>query len=187
MDGLLAFILAGLALAGSPGPATLSLAAAGAAFGPLRSIAYMVGQIVGLIGVMAVTASGLVGLLLAVPGATPVVLTISALYFVYLAFRIATAPPLTADVADRREPTFLAGAILSLLNPKGYAAMAAMFSGFVLIKDRIAFDIAVKIAVLVGDRRRGRYRMVAGRRRHDAVLSRARAPTGSSMSASPFF
>jgi len=149
MDGLVAFILAGLALAGSPGPATLSLAAAGAAFGPLRSIAYMVGQIVGLIGVMAVTASGLVGLLLAVPGATPVVLTISALYFVYLAFRIAPAPPLTADVQQRREPTFLAGTILSLLNPKGYAAMAAMFSGFVLIKDRIAFDIAMKIAVLV--------------------------------------
>jgi threonine/homoserine/homoserine lactone efflux protein len=149
MDGLFAFILAGFALAGSPGPATLSLAAAGAAFGAWRSLAYMVGQIIGLIGVMAVTASGLVGLLLAVPGATPIVLAIAALYFVYLAFRIATAPPLTADVEQRREPTFLAGTILSLLNPKGYAAMAAMFSGFVLIKDRIAFDIAMKIAVLV--------------------------------------
>lgn len=149
MDGMFAFILAGFALAGSPGPATLSLAAAGAAFGARRSLAYMVGQIIGLIGVMAVTASGLVGLLLAVPGATPVVLAISALYFVYLAFRIATAPPLTADVEQRREPTFLAGTILSLLNPKGYAAMAAMFSGFVLIKDRVAFDIAMKIAVLV--------------------------------------
>ena len=149
MDGLVAFILAGLALAGSPGPATLSLAAAGAAFGPLRSIAYMVGQIVGLIGVMAVTASGLVGLLLAVPGATPVVLTISALYFVYLAFRIATAPPLTADNGQDCHPTFVAGTVLSLLNPKGYAAMAAMFSGFVLIRERIALDIAIKIGVLL--------------------------------------
>jgi len=149
MDGLLAFILAGLALAGSPGPATLSLAAAGAAFGPRRSLAYMVGQIVGLIGVMAITASGLVGLLLAVPGATPVVLAVSALYFAYLAFRIATAPPLSEDAAQYRQPTFLAGAILSLLNPKGYAAMAAMFSGFVLIREGISLDIAIKIAVLL--------------------------------------
>lgn len=37
MEGLLAFVLAGVALTGSPGPATLSLAATGAAFGALRA------------------------------------------------------------------------------------------------------------------------------------------------------
>ena len=149
MDGLLGFILAGFALAGSPGPATLSLAAAGAAFGARRSLAYMVGQIIGLLVVMAVTASGMVGLLLAIPGATPVVLAISAGYFAYLAFRIATAPPLSADDADRCQPTFIAGLVLSLFNPKGYAAMAALFSGFVLIRERIALDIAIKFGVLI--------------------------------------
>ena len=149
MEGLLGFILAGLALAGSPGPATLSLAAAAAAFGARRSLGYMAGQIAGLIAVMGVTASGMVGLLLAVPGATPIILAASAAYFAYLAFRIATAPPLSANGAQDRHPTFLAGAFLSLVNPKGYAAMAAMFSGFVLIKERIALDIASKIAVLV--------------------------------------
>lgn len=149
MDGLLGFILAGFALAGSPGPATLSLAAAGAAFGARRSLAYMTGQIIGLIVVMGVTATGMVGLLLAVPGATPVVLAISAAYFAYLAFRIATAPPLTDAGAQRRNPTFQAGLVLSLFNPKGWAAMAAMFSGFVLIRDRIAADVVVKIAVLL--------------------------------------
>jgi threonine/homoserine/homoserine lactone efflux protein len=149
LEGLLGFILAGLALAGSPGPATLSLAAAAAAFGARRSLGYMAGQIAGLVVVMGVTASGMVGLLLAVPGATPIVLAISAAYFAYLAFRIATAPPLSANTAQERRPTFLAGAFLSLVNPKGYAAMAAMFSGFVLIKERIALDIASKMAVLV--------------------------------------
>lgn len=34
MEGLAGFILAALALTGSPGPANLSLAATGAAFGP---------------------------------------------------------------------------------------------------------------------------------------------------------
>jgi threonine/homoserine/homoserine lactone efflux protein len=149
MDGLLGFILAGFALAGSPGPATLSLAAAGAAFGARRSMAYMAGQIIGLIIVMAVTASGMVGLILAVPGATPVVLALSAAYFAYLAFRIATAPPLSDSAVEHRQPTVLAGLFLSLVNPKGYAAMAALFSGFILIREQIALDVAVKIAVLL--------------------------------------
>jgi threonine/homoserine/homoserine lactone efflux protein len=148
LEGLLGFILAGLALAGSPGPATLSLAATGAAFGARRGLGYMTGINLGMLGVMAITASGVVGLLLAMPGATPVVIGLSSAYFLYLAWRIATAPPLEDAGAKRRQPTFVAGVGLSLVNPKGYAAMAAMFSGFVLIRDRLDLDVTAKIAVL---------------------------------------
>ncbi len=149
MDGVFGFALAGFALAGSPGPATLSLAATGAAFGARRGLGYMTGIIIGMVAVMAIVASGVVGLLLTVPGVTPVVVTLAAAYFVYLAFRIATAPPLSDDSGQRREPSFGAGLFLSLVNPKGYAAMAALFSGFVLIRERLALDAGAKIAVLV--------------------------------------
>ena len=149
MEGLLGFILAGFALAGSPGPATLSLAATGAAFGSRRGLAYMLGIDFGMVLVMAITASGVTGVLLALPGATPVVAALAALYFVYLAWRIATAPPLTDDAGERREPSFAAGVFLSLVNPKGYAAMAALFSGFVLIKARPELDAALKLMVLL--------------------------------------
>ncbi len=148
MEGLFGFILAGLALAGSPGPATLSLAATGAAFGARRGIGYMTGINLGMVAVMAITASGIVGLLLALPGATPVVIGLSGVYFAYLAFRIATAPPLTDAGEERRQPSFAGGIFLSLVNPKGYAAMAALFSSFVLIRDRLDLDAAAKIAVL---------------------------------------
>jgi len=149
MEGLLGFIVAGLALAGSPGPATLSLAATGAAFGSRRGLAYMTGIDLGMVLVMAITASGVTGVLLALPGAAPVVTVLAALYFVYLAWRIATAPPL-ADYADgRREPSFTAGVLLSLINPKGYAAMAALFSGFALIRAAPALDAAFKILALL--------------------------------------
>jgi len=148
LEGLLGFVLAGLALAGSPGPATLSLAATGAAFGARRGIGYMTGINLGMVGVMAITASGIVGLLLALPGATPVVIGLSSVYFAYLAFRIATAPPLTDGGEERRQPSFVGGIFLSLVNPKGYAAMAALFSSFVLIRDRLDLDAAAKIAVL---------------------------------------
>ena len=148
MEALPGFLLAGVALAGSPGPATLSLAAAGAAFGSRRVAGYLAGIVVGMIAVMVITASGVVGLLLAVPGVAPVVTVVAALYFVWLAWRIATAPPLAADGGDRRSPSFLGGFGLSLVNPKGYAAMAALFSGFVLLRGRLALDAGVKIALL---------------------------------------
>ena len=66
----------------------------------------------------------------------------------HLAWRIATAPPL-GDTAPGSEPSFAAGVLLSLVNPKGYAAMAALFSGFVLIRGRPELDAALKLGVLV--------------------------------------
>ncbi len=149
MADLFPFILAGLALAGSPGPNTLSLAAAGAAFGVSRSVAYMVGLCIGMLAVMAIVASGLAGLLLAIPGAAPVVVVLAAIYFIYLAWRIATAPPLTEGAADRKQPSFAAGVFLSLVNPKGYAAMAALFSGFTLLGGRLVLDAVLKTAVVL--------------------------------------
>jgi threonine/homoserine/homoserine lactone efflux protein len=149
VEALPGFLLAAVALAGSPGPATLSLTATGAAFGACRGAAYLAGIVVGMMAVMAIVASGLVGLLLAVPGATPVVTVLAAAYFLYLAWRIATAPPLSEAAGQRRAPTFTGGLLLSLVNPKGYAAMAALYSGFVLVHDRLALDVAAKMAVLV--------------------------------------
>jgi threonine/homoserine/homoserine lactone efflux protein len=148
MDGLPGFLLAAVALAGSPGPATLSLAASGAAFGVRRVAGYLVGIGVGMVAVMAITASGVVGLMLAVPGVAPVVTVVAAAYFLWLAWRIAMAPPLAEDGAQRQPPGFGAGFTLSLINPKGYAAMAALFSGFVLLRERLALDAGVKIALL---------------------------------------
>ncbi|MFO1157706.1 MAG: LysE family translocator [Reyranellaceae bacterium] len=148
MDGLLGFLFAAVALAGSPGPATLSLTAIGAAFGTRRGVGYLVGIVVGMIGVMAVVASGVVGIVLAVPGATPIVAVLAGAYFVYLAYRIATAPPLTEAASGQRPPSFGAGLLLSLINPKGYAAMAALYSGFVLVQGRLMIDVAAKMTLL---------------------------------------
>ncbi len=148
MDGVVGFVLAGVALAGSPGPATLSVAAAGAAFGPRGGLPYMAGIIIGMLAVMALTAAGVTGVVLAVPGAAPILLGAAALYFCYLALRIAAAPPLAAAGEGQRQPSFAGGVFLSLVNPKGYAAMAALFSGFVLIREQLALDAAAKIAIL---------------------------------------
>jgi threonine/homoserine/homoserine lactone efflux protein len=145
---LLGFILAGFALTGSPGPATLSIAATGAAFGAKRGLGYMAGTIVGVAAVMALVASGLIGLMLAVPGAAPVMAALAAAYMVYLAWRIASAPPL-GEQARARPPSIITGFGLALVNPKAYAAMAALFSGFVLLRDQPELDALVKGLMLV--------------------------------------
>lgn len=148
MDALPGFLIAAVALAGSPGPATLSLAAAGAAFGARQVIGYFAGIVAGMVAVMAIVASGTVGLLLALPGVAPVVAILAATYFLWLAWRIATAPPLMEASARREPPTIAAGLLLSLVNPKGYIAMAALYSGFTLLPDRLGADVALKLVVL---------------------------------------
>lgn len=148
MDALPGFLIAAVALAGSPGPATLSLAAAGAAFGARGGMTYLAGIVVGMVAVMAIVASGMVGLLLAVPGVAPVVAILAALYFLWLAWRIATAPPVSEEGLWREAPRVAAGLLLSLVNPKGYVAMAALYSGFTLLPDQPGADVALKLVVL---------------------------------------
>lgn len=145
-----AFLLAAFALAGSPGPNTLSLAATGAAFGVRGGFVYMVGLSLGVVLVMLLTATGVGGVLFALPGAAPVIGGAAAVYFAWLAWHIATAPPIGATNAQRRKPTFFGGVFLSLVNPKAYAAMAALFSGFVLITGHLVLDAGAKLALLVG-------------------------------------
>jgi len=145
-----AFLLAAFALAGSPGPNTLSLAATGAAFGVRGGLVYMVGLSLGVVLVMLLTASGVAGVLLALPGAAPVIGGAAAVYFAWLAWHIATAPPIGATNVQRGQPTFFGGVFLSLVNPKAYAAMAALFSGFVLVAGHLLMDAGAKLAVLIG-------------------------------------
>jgi len=149
-DELLGFALAGLALTGSPGPANLALAATGAAFGVRRGAVLSAGIIAGVWLVMLLTATGLAAFLLGEPSLGPILKGAAALYMLYLAWRIATAPPLSADDAERAPPSFGAGIFLGVGNPKSYAAMATLFSGFMLVRDAPAHDVALKMALLVG-------------------------------------
>lgn len=150
MENLIGFLAAAFALAGSPGPNTLSLAAVGAAFGHRRGLGYMMGLNLGMVAVIALVGSGIASLLFIIPGAAPVITLLAAAYFIYLAYRIATAPPLTDNHSDSEPPSWIAAVFVSLANPKAYAAMAAMFSGFVLIEAGGFGDATVKAIVLVG-------------------------------------
>src|SRR5438309_9848518 len=66
-----------LAIMGSPGPATISLMAAGSAYGVRRSLSYLIGIIVGTTIVLVAVATGITAALLAVPAIGPILIWIS--------------------------------------------------------------------------------------------------------------
>jgi len=102
-----------------PGPNNLSLAATGAAFGARGGLRYLSGILTGMILVIGLVSTGLGGLMLTVPGVTPVVAVVAAAYILWLAFRIATAPPLvTNDARDTSAPRSCRGSFFPLSIPK---------------------------------------------------------------------
>jgi threonine/homoserine/homoserine lactone efflux protein len=140
-------IATGLAIMGSPGPATISLAAAGAAYGMRRSLAYAVGVIAGTTGVLLAVATGITVTLLAVPALRIVLIALSAAYILRLAYRVATAPPLGAESATQAAPSLAGGTLLGIANPKGWVAIAATFAS-ARLADGATTDAAAKIALL---------------------------------------
>ncbi|MBZ9671589.1 LysE family translocator [Mesorhizobium sp. B2-1-8] len=126
---LLALLLAATVVMGSPGPATISVTAVGAAFGLRDSLRYAGGIVLGTTAVLLVVATGVMAALASMPKLAPLLVVASAAYILYLAFKIATAPPLAARAAEASRPTWLAGFLLAVANPKAYVAIAAVFVG----------------------------------------------------------
>jgi len=133
---------------GSPGPATISLVAAGSAFGVRRSLRYLAGIVAGTTIVLIAVATGITAALLAVPALGSVLLGISAAYILWLAYHISVAPPLAAQ-AEAEAPSLAGGTLLGVANPKAWVAIAAVFASAHLAKSS-ATDAAAKVAVLTG-------------------------------------
>lgn len=140
-----ALLLSSLAVMGSPGPTTLSLVAAGSAYGARACLPYLAGIVAGTIVVLVAVAGGITAALLAVPALGSIVVAISAAYILWLAWHIATAPPLGEAAAAVPSPA--AGALLGVANPKAWVAIAAVFAGSTLASTAVA-DAAAKIALL---------------------------------------
>jgi threonine/homoserine/homoserine lactone efflux protein len=147
---VLSLVLAALVVMGSPGPATMSVTAIGAAFGFRRSLSYLSGIVLGTSAVLLAIAAGLVSLLLSQPRLAPVLLGLSVAYMVYLAFKIATAPPLSGFGRDVQAPRFIGGFLLAVVNPKAYLAIAAVFTGTTLAVGSRLTETMIKTAVLAG-------------------------------------
>ncbi|HSR24113.1 MAG TPA: LysE family transporter [Candidatus Eisenbacteria bacterium] len=142
-------LLVSAALMGSPGPVTVSLVAAGSTGGIGRSLLYLLGTVAGSEVVLVAVATGVTAALLAVPALGAVLVWASVAYILWLAYHIATAPPLSAAGPAATAFSFAGGAVLGVANPKAWVAMAAVFASSRLA-DAAAADAAAKVVVLTG-------------------------------------
>ncbi|MEO1092606.1 MAG: LysE family transporter [Pseudomonadota bacterium] len=147
-NDLVLFWMAAFALMGSPGPATISLAGIGKAFGVRAGLPYLGGIVLGTFGALLMVAAGITALIVAHPVAATVVTAAAALYICYLAWKIATAPIGTKDLSVRGAPRFVHGVLLAITNPKAFAALGAVYAGHTLLGPNPILDGLAKIAAL---------------------------------------
>ena len=140
---LLAFLLAAIALLGSPGPAIAALLAVGRVAGWKGSQQFFWGLQLGLASAAGITAVGLFAALTAFPWALVAMSVIATLYLVYLAFKIATSPVGEPEKIATQSPKGSAGFLIGITNPKAYLAFASLFASFQIWGQNVFFDVAV--------------------------------------------
>lgn len=148
LDNLILMWLAAFPLMGSPGPATLSLAGFGSAFGFRAGLHYMLGVILGTVVVLVMVATGVTTLVLAQPFLIYFLSVIAGLYILYLALKIATAPVGRMAEPPEAAPKFLPGFSLAVANPKAFAAIGAVYSSHTIAADNLIVDMLCKLLAL---------------------------------------
>lgn len=141
--------LAGFAFVTSitPGPNNLMLLSSGANFGFRRSLPHMCGISVGFAAMTLVVGLGVVGLIERVPWLQTLMLTLSASFVVYLAWRIANSRPPESGMAVGQPLNFMAAALFQWVNPKAWAMALTAVS--VYAEQRSASELAV-LALVFG-------------------------------------
>lgn len=104
----------------TPGPNNLMLMASGANFGFSRTIPHMLGVALGFVFMAILMGIGLSRVFVAIPWLYTVLLVLSVVYLLWLAWKIATAAPPDAKTASGTPMTFLQAAGFQWVNPKAW-------------------------------------------------------------------
>ncbi len=121
LDAFLALTVFAFVTSITPGPNNLMLMASGANFGVRRTVPHMLGVCLGFVVLCTLVGMGLAGVFVAWPPAHGILVALSIIYMLYLAWRIATAAAPQAARADSRPITFLQAAAFQWVNPKAWA------------------------------------------------------------------
>jgi threonine/homoserine/homoserine lactone efflux protein len=112
-----------------------------------RSLGYLAGIVLGTSAVLLAVAAGVTAALLAVPAVRTALVVVSAAYILWLAYHVATAPPLAAHDREAGAPALAGGALLGVANPKAWVALAAVFAS-ARLAGGVAADAAIKVPLL---------------------------------------
>ena len=143
------FLLAAVALLGSPGPGIAALLAVTRGSGLRAGLRYYAGLQVGLALAAGIVAAGLFSLLAAFPVLLRAASVCAVIYLVYLAYKIGTAPVREAAGQAPATASPLAGFFLGTTNPKAYLAFASLMASGTLVSAGATADTALKWALIV--------------------------------------
>jgi threonine/homoserine/homoserine lactone efflux protein len=115
----------------TPGPNNLMVAAAAANNGITDTVPHILGIAVGFTLMLAIVAGGLGGVVEAVPLLHPVLQWVGAVWLLYLAWKIATAPP-PSEQRSRPPLGFFGAAAFQWVNPKAWMIALSAASEFVV-------------------------------------------------------
>ena len=140
-------------LYGTPGPATLSLAASGAAYGFRKSLAYLFGLASGIFLTYFLVALGLGYLFQNYPIVYNVFKYASLAYILFLSYQIAKSGLVKSETG--KSLSYTQGIILNLLNPKAYIAALATISQFTIPGEEyytsaiVLFSVVIIVAIIL--------------------------------------
>jgi len=104
----------------TPGPNNLMLLASGANFGIVRTIPHMLGIGIGFTVMIVLVGVGLMQVFDAVPASHTILKTVSVVYLLWLAWKIANAGAPQGGEAQGTPMTFLQAAAFQWVNPKAW-------------------------------------------------------------------
>lgn len=142
MTSLPAFLALLLPLVLSPGPVGLALAGLGMSYGLRPGIPFWFGAQAAALLAGGASALGLAQFLIAVPAAYKIIQLAGIAYVTWLAWKFVTARPKPAGEADK-VAGFFSGILITLLNPKFYVMVIAVFSQFMLPGGKDSWQLVV--------------------------------------------
>lgn len=148
-EALMAATLFALVSSITPGPNNTMLLASGVNFGFRRSLRHLAGVQIGFWFLLLVTALGLHSTLTNFPNFYLVLRIAGGSYLLWMALKLATAHPSSAEATSQSEPMgFWAAAAFQWINPKAWVMTITCMSTY-LPADASAVDMATLIAMFV--------------------------------------
>lgn len=154
MDAVL-FVVAAVALLGSPGPGIAALVVVGRTRGWGGGLTFFGGMQIGLALAAALSSAGLVSVLLAIPLARTLLAVASIGYLLWLAWSIASAPVGDGTIggAPQAKASFGGGFLIGFANPKAYLSFLSLYASFTILEANPPGDAVLKwllcIAVMI--------------------------------------
>lgn len=140
LDVLLALTLFAVVSTVTPGPNNLMLMSSGANFGFRRSMPHMTGVILGFAFMIVLVGMGLMTVFETWPISHIILKTLSVIYLIYLAYKIAFSSSPTKNCDEGAKPlTFLQACAFQWVNPKAWSMALTAIS--VYSPDRTLFSI----------------------------------------------